>query len=286
MILITGASGKTGSAITNNLISKGEPLRVLVHDRRYLQEFKTMGAIDVVVGDMLDQEFVNEAYSGIRAVYHIAPAANSNETLMGQIAINAASSSKIEHFVYHSVLHPQLQALPHHKMKNKVEDLLIDSGVPYTIIQPAVYMQNILDSWKSIIENGIYTVPYGEKVKISYVDLLDVAEVVSLILTQQGHLGATYELCGHKDVSAIDIANILSRSLGHEITVKSITTEMWAVGAAKFGIKQHQLDILLKMFEHYNKCGFTGNSNVLTWLLGKKPNDFSTFIHRTIQGEK
>lgn len=286
MILITGANGKTGRAITNNLLSKGEPLRVLVHNPRYFHEFKTMGDIEVVVGDMLNQEFVNEAYSGIRAVYHIAPVANPNETVMGQIAINAAYSSKIEHFVYHSVLHSQLQALPHHKQKNKVEDLLIDSGVPYTIIQPAVYMQNILNSWKSIVQNGIYTVPYGKKVKISYVDLLDVAEVVSLILTQEGHLGATYELCGHMDVSAIDIINILTHNLGHEIIVESITTEMWAIGAEKFGIKQHQLDTLLKMFEHYNKCGFTGNSNVLTWLLGKKPNDFSSFIQRRIQGER
>jgi uncharacterized protein YbjT (DUF2867 family) len=156
MVLITGANGKSGRAIIRTLLSKGEEVRAFVHKTEHIPELKSLGAKEVVAGDMVNEEAMNEAFIGIRAAYHICSAFNPDEVRIGQIAITAACSAKIEHFVYHSVLHSVLQDLPHHQKKLIVEEILVNSGLPYTIIQPSAFMQNMLDGWKLLCEDGIF----------------------------------------------------------------------------------------------------------------------------------
>jgi hypothetical protein len=53
-----------------------------------------------------------------------------------------------------------------------------------------------------------------------------------------------------------------------------------------FLIGDYQVNTLINMFQHYNEYGFIGNYNALTWILGRKPNDFSPFIHRTSKSKR
>jgi uncharacterized protein YbjT (DUF2867 family) len=288
MILITGANGKTGRAIIRTLLSKGEEVRAFVHKAEQIQEFKSLGVKEVVVGDMMDQKAVDEAYIGVSTVYHICSAVNPHEVEIGQIAIKAARSAEIEHFVYHSVLHSVLQDMPHHQKKLMVEELLVNSGLPYTIIQPAVFMQNILESWKSLSEKGIFRQKFfaTKETRICMVDLEDLAEAAAVILTNPGHMGASYELCGPENLSLSDMIAVMEQQFDREIKVETPQDEMFAAQLKKFGAGDYQVNTLLKMFQHYNECGFIGNPNVLTWILGRKPNDFSSFIRRTIQSNR
>jgi uncharacterized protein YbjT (DUF2867 family) len=237
---------------------------------------------------MMDQRAVDEAFIGIRAVYHICSAVNPNEVEIGKIAINAARSAKIKHFVYHSVLHSILQDMPHHKKKHMVEELLVNSGVPYTIIQPAVFMQNILESWKLLCEEGIFRQNFftSSETRMCLIDLQDLAEAASIILTSKEHIGATYELCGPENLSLSDMIAAMEQHFGREIKVETPKDEVFAAQLKGHGVREYQVNTLLKMFQHYNEHGFIGNSNTLTWILGGKPNDFSSFIHRTLQSEK
>lgn len=172
MILVTGANGQTGRAIIKSLLSKGEKIRTLVYNTEQIQEIKSLGEMEAVVGDMMKQEDVDKAFEGIRAVYHICSAVNPNEIEIGKIAINAARKAKVEHFVFHSVLHSVLQDMPHHQKKLLVEELLVNSGIPYTIIQPAVFMQNIMESWKSLKERGVFQQKFftNDKTRMCLVD--------------------------------------------------------------------------------------------------------------------
>ena len=192
MILITGANGQTGRAIIRDLSSKGEEVRAFVHRAEHIRELESLGVKEVVAGDMTDQEAMNEAFKGVRAAYHICSAVNPDEIRIGQIAINAAArSARLEHFVYHSVLHSVLQDLPHHKKKLMVEEIVVNSGIPYTIIQPAILMQNILEGLKMLSEEGIFEQRFfkSKETRICMVDLEDVAEAASKILTKPGHIG-------------------------------------------------------------------------------------------------
>jgi uncharacterized protein YbjT (DUF2867 family) len=287
MILITGANGQTGRAIIKALLSKGERIRALVHRTEQIQEIKSLGVKEVVVGDMMDQKVVGEAYIGVNAVYHICSALNPHEVEIGQIAIKAARSAQIEHFVYHSVLHSVLQDMPHHQKKLMVEELLVNSGIPFTIIQPAVFMQNILESWKLLSEKGIFRQKFftTQETRMCMLDLEDLAEAASIILTSPGHKAATYEICGPENLSLSDMIAAMEQHFGREIKVETPQDEMFAAQLKKHGAGDYQVDTLIKMFQHYNEHGFIGNPNVLTWILGRKSNDFSSFILRTLRSK-
>ena len=287
MILITGANGKTGRAIIKALLSKGNRIKAFVHTTEQMTEIKSLGEMETVAGDMMDQKSVDEAFIGVNAVYHICSAVNPYEVEIGQKVIHAAQMAKTEHFVYHSVLHSVLQDMPHHQKKLMVEGLLVNSGIPYTIVQPAVLMQNILDSWNLLREKGIFQQKFftAPETRMCMVDLDDVAETASVILTGSGHIGATYEICGPENLILSDMVSIMERHLGREIKVETLPDEIFAAQLKKFGAGDYEINTLLKMFQHYNEHGFIGNPKVLTWLLGRKPNDFSSFILRTLKSK-
>ena len=82
--------------------------------------------------------------------------------------------------------------MPHHWKKLRVEEMLFESRLPYTILQPATYMQNLLAYWCKIHEEGIFQLPYSVETRLSMVDLNDVAQAAAIVLTEPGHVGATY----------------------------------------------------------------------------------------------
>ena len=283
MILITGAAGKTGQAVIQALSRRGETLRALVHDPGQIQTVKALGVHEVLVGDLLYRSALDEAFKDVRAVYQIPPNVNPDEVVIGKNMIDAAQSAGIEHFVFHSVLQPQIEAMPHHWKKLRVEEALLQSGLPFTILQPTAYMQNILAQWDNIIQRGSYSAPYPEETRLSMVDLEDVAQVAATVLTEAGHAGATYELVGEHAISQIKVAAILSQKLNRPIQITVTPLKDWEERARASGLGDYQVDTLIRMFRYYADYGFEGNSHVLNWLLGRPPRSFEDFVTRMVR---
>jgi uncharacterized protein YbjT (DUF2867 family) len=283
MILVTGAAGKTGLAAIRALAARGQPLRALVRSDEQARRVRAAGVQETVIGDMADPEKLAEACQGARAVYHIPPNLSEVEISLGQGVIAAARAAGVEHVVYHSVLHPQVEAMPHHWHKVYVEAALFESGLIYTILQPAAYVQNVLAGWDQIVEQGVYGVPYSVQTRLGMVDLADVAQAAALVLTTPGHEGATYELAGPEVLAQTEVAALLSRHLGRPVRAEQIPIDRWTEAARRAGLGEYQIDALLKMFAYYERYGFWGNPRVLGQLLGRAPNDFEAFLRRIIQ---
>jgi uncharacterized protein YbjT (DUF2867 family) len=283
LILITGAAGKTGRAIIQALIARDAAVRALVHRPERIRPVKALGAQEIVVGDMRLPATMERATQGARAIYHICPNVSPDEVLIGQAVIAAARAAGVQHFVYHSVLHPQTEAMPHHWLKLRVEELLFESGLPCTILQPTAYMQNVLAHWDSITTQGVYPVPYALETRLSLVDLQDVAQVAATVLTEAGHVGATYELIGTKAMSQAEVVGILGQQLGRAVRAQVVPIETWEQGARASGLGDYQVETLRKMFRYYERYGFEGNPRVLGWLLGRPPTTLVAFAARIAQ---
>ena len=255
MILITGAGGKTGCAVLRALTAKGEMVRALLHRPEQVQSVRGLGAQEAVVADMRDRDAVEHAARGTRAIYHICSNMNPDEIAIGQVVIAAARSAGVEHLVYHSVLHPQTETMPHHRNKLRVEEKLFESGLAWTILQPGAYMQNVLAYWEQIVERSIYPVPYSVEARLSMVDLDDVAKAASVVLTEPGHIGATYELAGPEALSQVEVAEILSRRLGRPVRAQVVPLDEWERRARVLGMSDYAVETLLKMFRYYDRFG-------------------------------
>jgi uncharacterized protein YbjT (DUF2867 family) len=280
MILITGAGGKTGRTLIKAL-SKIESICAFVHHEEQDSVLKSLGAEKVIVGDLRDESAIRSAMQDAQSVYHICPNMNLDEFAIGKLVIGEAQRGSVEHFVYHSVLHPQTEKMNHHWQKMRVEEMLLESGLPFTILQPAPYMQNLLAGWKSIVEDGVLRVPYSVNSKFSFVDLEDLAEAAKIVLTEPNHINATYELVGTLPMSHVEVAEIFGRVFNRDVRAEREETRDWRLRAT--GMREYAVENLVKMFEYYDQWGLVGNPNVLRWLLRPEPTSLESFIERTMK---
>ena len=283
MILVTGAAGKTGRAVLRALAGRREPVRALIHRPDQAPSLQALGVQETLVGDQLDRAAMQRAVHGVRAVYHMAPNVSPDEIHMGETAISAAQSAAVERLVFHSVLHPHIEAMPHHWQKARVEELLFASGLPFIILQPTAYMQNVSAAWDQIHAQGRYPVPYSPETRLSLVDLEDVAQAASLVLTEPGYLSATIELVGTPGMSPQEIAELLGAELGRHVTVDQVPLEAWERGARASGLGEYQVSALSRMFAYYEEHGLTGSPQALTNVLGRPPTSFPAFVRRIMQ---
>jgi NAD(P)H dehydrogenase (quinone) len=280
MILITGAGGKTGKAVLRALVTRGASVRAFVRNSSHEAALKTIGAGDVVVGAMDDLDALARATHGIEAIYHICPNVSPHEMSFAKALVAAATGAGVSRFVYHSVLHPQIEAMPHHWNKQRVEEMLFSSKLDITILQPTAYMQNSLAEWDRMVRDGIYRVPYPIDTRLSLVDLEDVADAAATVLTNASHSGATYELVGTPPLSQIEVADAFGQALKKPVRAEAETIESWEARARSAGLEDYARETLIKMFRAYARDGLKGNPNVFGWLLGRSPTSLKDFAER------
>jgi uncharacterized protein YbjT (DUF2867 family) len=280
MILVTGAAGKTGRAVVRALAAKGAAVRALVRNPTHVGTLAALGAAEVSLGGFDDAAALARATAGVQAIYHICPNVSRDEIAYARAVAGAARAQGVQRFVYHSVLHPQIAAMPHHWAKMQAEEMLFASGLDLTVLQPTAYMQNLLAAWRGIAADGVFRVPYPVGTRISLVDLDDVAEAAALVLTQDGHAGATYELVGTKPLSQSEVAATMRAALKRDVRAEAESIEAWEARARSARMGEHERTTLIAMFRYYADHGLIGNSNILSWLLGRAPTTFAAFLDK------
>jgi NAD(P)H dehydrogenase (quinone) len=280
MILVTGAAGKTGRAVIKALAARGALIRALVRNPEHTAALLALGATEIAVGDFTDGVALAFAAAGVRAIYHICPNASRDEVAYARAVATAAKARGVKRFVYHSVLHPQIEAMPHHWAKMRTEETLFACGFDLTVLQPTAYMQNILGAWRGITADGVFRVPYPVETRLSLVDLEDVAAAAAVVLTQDGHAGAAYELAGTGPLSQIEVAAAIGNVLKRDVRAEAENLAAWEARARAGGMGEHERNTLAAMFRYYAAHGLVGNSNTLSWLLGRAPTSLAAYLGR------
>jgi uncharacterized protein YbjT (DUF2867 family) len=121
MILVTGAAGKTGKAVVKALAGRGALVRALTRRPEQADALMALGAAAVCVGNFEDRDALAQAAGGVEAIYHICPNVSRNEVAYARAVADEAKRQRVARFVYHSVLHPQIETMPHHWAKLRVE---------------------------------------------------------------------------------------------------------------------------------------------------------------------
>ena len=277
MILVTGAGGKTGKAVIKALVQAGQPVRAWLRRAGQAEEIPET---DPIVGDLEDSNLWRQACLDVEALYLICPNMHPQELEIGRRAMRAARAAGVGRFVYHSVLHPQTEDMPHHWQKLRMEEAIFRSGLPFTILQPCAYMQNILALRTEIAATGTFTVPYDVRARFALVDLVDVAQAAARVLTESGHDGAIYELAGPENLSSTEIAKQLTDHLQRPVQAGRMPLRQWSKAAFESGMPTPTIESLAAMFRYYDAYGLVGSGNVLGWLLGRSPTSLAQFVKR------
>lgn len=282
--LLTAANGKTGREVLKALASAGADVKVFVRDEGQWPALKGLGAASYALGDMEDATTIDAALASCDKIIHIGPPMHPNEVEITGRFINAAKGHDVEQFIYYSVMHPLRRVVRHHRLKLDAEEELIESGLPYTIVQPIRYMQHLAMIWKKVLDTGVHSMPFNIDLKFNVADLRDLAEATAIVATQPGHLYATYELAGPEALSQRDMAAVIGGVLGREIRTEAVTLEQVEKNARAAGASDDRVEQMLIMNRHYDDFGFRGNPNVLRWILGREPNTYENYVKRLAAG--
>lgn len=283
MILMTGAAGPTGLAILRQLAARNADVRILTRSDASAERCKTAGASEAVLGDFRSKSDLKTALAGVDKVYHIGPRFQGDEYEIGVGLIDAAKAEGVSQFAFHSLVHPMCRQLLHHWEKLRVEEYLIESLVPYTILSPTMYMQNINLEWPAILETGIYRRFYNVDIPLSVVDLDDVGEAAAIMLTEDGWTGGAFEMCSPYPLSHAAMAQIFAEVTGRDIRAEKADIQIWIDAAKKRGENDYAIEGFVKMCEHYDQYGLPGgNGKVLGMILGRAPNDYRAFAEKWV----
>lgn len=234
MILVTSAAGGVGRPLVRDLVANERDVRAFVKNEEQERRSKADGATEVVIGDLRQPGDLEAALRGVKQIYHAAPTQLVNELPVVERMIAAAKAEQLNHVVFHSVIHPDIAELPHHRQKLLAEGMLWESGLPVTVLRPSHYMQNVLDFW-DFFGAGLLPYPTSPDSRMGVVDVEDIAAAAANVLTNpEGHIGKTYDL-STVELNRHEMARIWSRVLGLPMTAvrlppESLTNPLLAVG--------------------------------------------------------
>jgi len=273
-VLVVGASGRFAGLVVPELVRAGATVRALVRNETNAAVARANGAAEIAFGDLRDRQSLETAAHGVDGVFHIGPAFLADEAELGVNMVTAARSAGVRRFVFSSVMPPTHVSLANHASKVPVEDAIFRSGPEFTILYPAVFLQNIAGAWKTVLEQGVFGEPFPKTIPIARVDYRDVAEVAAMALVSDRLVGGTFELAA-ATINREEIVATMSDLLGRPIHASEPSFADWA---AKLPYDDEQKRIFERIFAHYRDHGFAGNSLTLRAILGREPRTLPQFL--------
>ncbi|KAF2262179.1 NAD(P)-binding protein [Lojkania enalia] len=258
-----------------------------------------LGKQEVIQTDIYSPSNCVSLMKDVTVAIHIGPSYHAHETEIGYMMIDAAVSAydngkgKFEHFILSSVLNSQLRKMMNHDCKRYVEEYIMESGLPYTILQPTTFMDNLPIAMFMQQEHPKFTSAWNTEVGFSWIALRDLAEVFARILAErERHFYAQYPLVStHDRVSFGEALNIISKKLNKRIEIavtpfkESVDNILVRLYGKSESIGQRSKDAAQRMIMFYDNRGLVGNANVLEWVLGRKATQFDEWVEMRLEVE-
>src|SRR5436305_5097952 len=232
MILVVGATGNLGGAVSRMLLARGQPVRILVRPQSDYQPLAEAGA-QIMLGDLKQRSSLYAACQGVDTVITTAnSAARGGEDNPQTVdlegnrhLIDAALAAGVKQFIFVSVLTADPNSpVPFIQAKGKTENTLRESGIPYTILAPNGYMEVMVAGVVGMpgMRGQPVTIVGGGRRKHSFISASDVAAFILAAIGNPAAINQKLLLGGPEPLSFRDAVAIYERVLGHQIQVSSV----------------------------------------------------------------
>jgi uncharacterized protein YbjT (DUF2867 family) len=246
-ILVTGATGQQGSSLARLLLQKKHKVYALTRNTQSsaAQDLRNKGA-NIVKGDLDDSDSLERAVKDVESLFLMGTPfedGTEGEIRRGKLTADIAKENKVEHLVYSSVASADKNTgIPHFESKYKVEQHIKNLGIPYTIIGPTFFMENLLGPG---LEQGQLALPLSPSSILQQSALENIGEFSALVLERRKpFLGKRIDIASD-EVTGEQAAKILSNELGQRIKYVHIPLEQ---------VYQGNED-MARMYEWYEKVG-------------------------------
>ena len=262
MILVIGGRSKVGAALIGELLGRGEQVRALVRAGEPAGHRAT--AAEVVTGDLADEGSLVTAMAGVEKVFLLS-SPHPDAVGWHRNAIDAARRTQVQLLVRSSILGADRESPAEFISAHTTCDrYLEDSGLPYVIVRPNLFLQNIPESTIPAIDaSGTFYADAGEA-RISMVDTRDVAAVAALALTEPGYAGAHFDVTGPEALSYTDVAAKLTSVLGRRISYVGASDDAVRQALLGAGLTTWFAGALVGLYQDYRRSGTGGYAAQVT----------------------
>ena len=215
MILVTGSTGRVGSDLVRQLSAKGTRVRALARDAAKGAALEAPG-VEIARGDLGDPASLDAAMQGIERVFLLSSVDQGQAELQGNV-VKAAKRAGVRHIVKLGAAGTGLDSpITVARLHTQTEKEIEASGIPYTFLKPALFMQFLMTHAPSIRSDGAFHMPMRDG-NVPMIDVRDIAAVAAAVLTTPGHEGKAYTLTGPEALSMSEVAQKLGAAIGKPV---------------------------------------------------------------------
>lgn len=241
-ILITGATGNVSSGIIAQLKGSAHRLRALVRNPEKAEELRRQG-VELQVGDLEKPWTLATAFAGADTVWILAPPGPRAPEQCSN-ALWAAKQAGARHVVRLSAFGAAHTAPTINSRLHALSDAeLAASGMPFTILKPHYFMQNLLMAARNVAERGVMELALADG-RMGIIDARDVSDFAAHVLTNTGHEGKTYTITGPAAVPMHEVAVAISAAIDRAVKYVPITLDDQRQWLLQMGIDEWTANLL------------------------------------------
>jgi uncharacterized protein YbjT (DUF2867 family) len=251
VILVSGATGQQGGAVSRSLLERGFAVRALTRDpeKAEARELADLGT-EVVGGDLEDRSSIEQALEGVYGVFSVQQfweTGYEGEVRQGVQLADAAKAAGVEHYVYSSVGSAHRETgIAHFDSKWEVEEHVRASGVPYTVLRPVFFMQN-WEFMREPILGGTLPQPLDPDKPFQMIDAEDIGVFAAMALEDPDKwIGRDVDLAGD-ELTMPEIAGTFSRVIGRDVDYFQVPWE---------GFEEQMGEEYAVMYRWFNDHGY------------------------------
>jgi uncharacterized protein YbjT (DUF2867 family) len=276
LILVTGATGNTGSGLVPTLLAAGARVRALVHTAAKAEALRKLGA-DVVVADLGDPAALDAAVAGVDRIY-LCLFNGPEQANHGRNLIAAARKAGRPHIVHHNASGSDRSRII--RDINEVERVLRASGLPWTVLKPTFYLQNTMMAIPSVRSQGAIYLPMkqGRMAMTDVRDIVDVAAHVLLSPDMRAHEGKSYVLTTPESFTIAEFASALGAALGKPLQYVDVPVSAARESMIGMGMDPWVVDGYMELFEGFADNWGDKTSRDIQKLLGRPARSLRDFV--------
>ena len=279
-VLVTGATGNIASLLLPELKKQGARVRALVHNAEKARQLTATG-VETVVGDFENPESLDKAMAGVGRVFLLTPP-NPKADVWNANAITAARKAGKPYIVRLSVIKAAADSpTDNMRLHARTEKDLQASGLPYVLLRPHFFMQNLFMSAQSIAAEGAMYMGMGDG-KLGMIDVRDIVDVAVRVLGDKSHAGQTYTLTGPAAITLHEVARAFSSALGREVKYVPVPPEAVADSIRKLGWGEWFATVMRDYSAAYAKGMGDFTTDHVLKITGQQPRSIEQFAREVL----
>lgn len=282
-ILVTGASGKLGSAIVAQLLEQGKvsasEIVAASRDPQKLSALQAKG-IETRAADFNDQASLEAAFAGIDRVLLISTdelAAPGKRLEQHKRAVAAAVKAGVKHILYTSMPNPDKSLISFAPDHLGTEEAIKASGLPYTILRNTWYFDNYFMSMPHNLQTGQWFTSRGEG-RTAHISRADCAAAAAAAIANPPAGNVIMTLTSEKTYSVTDLAESISKAAGKPLAAIQVTDEQLAGGMKQAGLPDFLIAMVISTEANIREGNFDLVTDHFEQLTGNKPQSIDAFF--------